>query len=99
MKIIFAFIVALILTLSGSYNLIFSAADTNSRLGSGFECIDCHGIRDLHNMTPDASLIVHQPNNPQFINGLVLFLSEHNEEEAAIKLVDYQRVIDIVSSQ
>lgn len=65
-------------------------------------CIDCHSSSDLHNMHWDpesnfnGNLVVHQPQNSQFIEGLELFMATHSDEEAFAKFVDKQKVADFI---
>ena len=72
-------------------------------------CESCHGDLDTYPTSLltieylennfDASLIVHQQNNPHYISGLEQFLNNHDEDEAWAKYVDYLKVLDIVENR
>jgi len=67
------------------------------------DCVSCHGgkgeggnkVQLAENFDPN--LVVHQENHPQFLENLQTFLETHDDDEAAEKYVDHQKVVDFVS--
>ena len=110
MKIIIPSLAALIITLAMAFSPSLLVIDPDPKSGdedtnpdihyaAGMGCIDCHGSADMHGgfslVKPNNT--IHQPQSPDFIYGLESFLSTHTEEEAAMKNVDYQKVVAFLS--
>ncbi len=86
-------------------DLAYLLENSEAEIDTFITCESCHGDLDTYPASVglelmssfDESLIVHQENSPQFVEGLETFVETHDESQAQAKYVDRQKIMDLIA--